>query len=188
MRNNELRFAAMANDNGKRLVLLGVIALFWIACVCSTAHGSDALQVQERARGFNLLDLSGEMVALEDYKGQFVLVDFWATWCVPCRKSLPELASVDQKYRNRGVTVLGLAVDDPDSFENEYIANFIEKYNVAYPILRATQQVVDQYLGKEQPQIPTLFIIDRQGRIVEKIVGFSDGAIELTIDKLILQQ
>lgn len=175
----------MAFGNSKSAILSTLIALFWIVYWSPSAASAEPLNISQRAPGFKLPDLSGNMVALDEYKGRFVLVDFWATWCIPCRKSLPELAAMDKKYRSQGVTVLGLAVDDSESFDNQYIQNFIEKYQVAYTILRADEQVIEQYLGKDQPQVPVLFIIDPKGRIAEKIVGFTGGKIESSLEKLI---
>jgi len=71
------------------------------------------------------------------------------------------------------VTVLGLSVDDPDSFDNQYIKDFLEKYKVAYRILRADQSVIHAYLGKDYPKVPTLFIIDGQGRILKVLEGYT---------------
>ena len=174
-------------QRGKRKSLQrsALIALFWIFCWCPGAAGTEALTVSQRAPGFTLPDLSGKMVSLEDYRGRLVLVDFWATWCVPCRKSLPELAAVDRKYRRHGVTVLGLTVDDMDSFDNPYVKRFIDRYQVTYPVLRANEHIMEAYLGTEHPQIPVLFILDGEGRIAEKIVGYADGKIESTLIRLL---
>jgi len=150
------------------LAVAAMMGLFWIPAV----HGGP-LSASEMAPDFSLPDLSGEMVSLKDFRGNLVLVDFWATWCVPCRKSLPELAALEKKYRNQGVTVLGLSVDNPDSFDNQYIKDFLEKYKVAYRILRADQSVIHAYLGKDYPKVPTLFIIDGQGRILKVLEGYT---------------
>lgn len=159
----------------------------WIFFWSSSASGG-SLQISQHAPDFALSDLSGETIALKNYEGRLVLVDFWATWCIPCRKSIPELADIDKKYRSQGVTVLGLAVDDPDSFDNQHIKKFIDRYQVAYPVLRADPQVIEQYLGKGRPEIPTLFIIDGKGRVAEKIVGVTGGKVESKIEKIIQGQ
>ena len=137
------------------------------------------------APDFILPDLSGNMVSLKDFRGKVLFLDFWATWCVPCRKSIPELVKLDKKYRDKGLVILGLSVDDPDSFDNKYIMEFKERYRIDYRILRAGKETVDVYLGTEDPSVPTLFIIDRDGNIVNKQVGFEPGVAEEALKKLL---
>ena len=142
----------------------------------------------ELAPEFTLPDLSGKAISLSDFRGKYVIVDFWATWCVPCRKSLPALAQADRKYRDQDVVILGLAIDNPDSFDNAYLAKFLKPFDVEYPILRADNLTITQYLGDEEPAIPTLFVIDRQGRIVEKHEGFVSNELDLMVEELLSNQ
>lgn len=139
---------------------------------------NDGIAVQAMAPDFTLPDLNGKMVSLSDFRGKLVLVDFWATWCVPCRKSMPELAALEKKYRDRGLVVLGLSIDNPESFSDQFISDFIKKFDVEYTILRAGKPIIDQYLGKDNPTVPTLFFIDGQGKIQEKHEGFIAGELE----------
>jgi peroxiredoxin len=178
----------MAFGKQLRLQLSVIITLFLILGWGVGSANCEPLGPSQLAPGFTLPDLSGKMIALKDFKGRLVLVDFWATWCFPCRKSLPELVAIDRKYGRQGVTVLGLTVDDPDSFNNSYVKKFIDKYKVAYPVLRADPHVIEAYLGKEHPQIPALFIIDRNGRIAEKVVGFTNGRLVSTLEKMLSSQ
>jgi peroxiredoxin len=140
---------------------------------------------QKTAPDFTLPDLSGNMVSLKDFRGKIVFVDFWATTCVPCRKSLPELAELDKKYRDKGLVILGLSVDDPDSFDNKYVSEFKDKYKVEYPILRADAKMMKDYLGVKEAFLPTLVIIDREGKIVDIHVGFDPGGPEKALKGLL---
>jgi len=130
------------------------------------------------ATDFALPDLSGRMVSLKDFKGKIVIVDFWATWCVPCRNTMRELSAIDKKYKNKDVVVLGISIDDPASFDNDYIKRFLKNHEVVYQILRADKNVIKDYLGVLNVKVPVMFIIDRKGRIAWKIVGFEPGVAE----------
>ncbi|MFC1867165.1 peroxiredoxin family protein [Thermodesulfobacteriota bacterium] len=143
------------------------------------------VKAQQMAPYFTLPDLSGNMVSLKDFRGKIVFVDFWATWCLPCRKSLPELAKLDKKYRDKGLVILGLSMDNPDSFDNKYVSEFIKDFKVEYQILRADKKVVENYLGTEGVSIPALIIVDSKGKIVEKQVGFDPGIAEKALRKLL---
>ena len=137
-------------------------------------------QIEEgqNAPGFTLQSLKGETVKLKDFKGKIVVLDFWATWCLPCRKSLPELAELNKKYRDKGVVFLGLSIDDPDSYDNQYVAEFKDRYKVSYPVLRAHSNVVADYLGTEDVRIPAFVIIDKKGIVIKKHMGFEQGMLE----------
>lgn len=144
-------------------------------------------QVEEgqMAPDFTLQNLKGETVSLKDFKGRIVVLDFWATWCLPCRYSLPELAELEKKYRDKGVIFLGLSIDDPDSYDNEYVAEFKDRYKVEYQVLRANTGMVASYLGTEDVRIPAFLILDKEGKINKKHTGFEQGIIEKTLLELL---
>jgi cytochrome c biogenesis protein CcmG/thiol:disulfide interchange protein DsbE len=138
-----------------------------------------------QAPDFSLEDLSGKAVSLKQHRGQFVLIDFWATWCPPCRMSIPELVDLHKKYRERGLVVLGISLDDPRKMDNNALAAFTREYKMEYDILRGDEKVVRDYSGKEGMAIPTMVFVNREGQIVEKLVGFAPGRVETSIKKLL---
>ena len=137
------------------------------------------------APDFSLRDLSGRMVSLKRLRGQVVVLDFWATWCPPCRMSIPELVKIQEKYRDKGLTILGISLDDPKMVPDRYIKAFKEKYQINYTILRYSEAVLEEYFGYNSPAIPTLFLIDDKGRLRDKLVGFIPGALEKSLLKLL---
>jgi thiol-disulfide isomerase/thioredoxin len=136
------------------------------------------------APNFTLEDLSGKRISLHDHRGQFVLIDFWATWCPPCVKSIPELVQLHKKYKEKGLVVLGITLDDPNRVDNNLLAALKEKNRIEYVILRGSEKVLQDYSGPEGMAIPTLFFVDREGKIVDKLVGFMPGRVESSLKKL----
>ena len=131
------------------------------------------------APDFELASLDGRKVKLSDYRGKAVLLNFWATWCSPCKVEMPWFVDLQKKYGNDGLVILGVAMDDSD---NSKIAEFASEMGVNYPILLGTDKVSDQY-GNVQ-FLPTTFYIDREGRIVGKGTGLlGRGEIEENIQK-----
>lgn len=137
------------------------------------------------APDFSLKDLAGETRALSHYSGKIVLLDFWATWCPPCRVAIPELVSLQKKYADKGLVILGISVDDPATATKTYLREFKNKFLINYTILRVDEKVMGDYFGNQSPAIPTFFLIDRNGRIHQKFVGFEPGAIEKSLVKLL---
>jgi cytochrome c biogenesis protein CcmG/thiol:disulfide interchange protein DsbE len=133
------------------------------------------------APGFELKDLSGQRVSLERYRGRVVLLDFWATWCAPCRLAIPELIKLQERYRDKGLAIIGMSMDEPRQFPDAYMRAFKEKYKINYRVIRTTPEVTKDYFGTGNMAIPTLFVIDREGRIREKIVGYVPGAVEKSL-------
>ena len=166
------------------LVSILTAALIFFICPFNFAE----IEEGQKAPDFSLQNLQGKTVGLTDFKGKIVLLDFWATWCLPCRKSLPELAELEKKYRDKGVVFLGLSIDDPDSYDNQYVAEFKDKYKVEYEILRAHSKVVADYLGTEDVRIPAFLILDKEGIVVKKHMGFEQGMVEKVLLKLISAQ
>ena len=120
---------------------------------------------QEEASDFTLVLFSGEQLPLADLRGQAVMVDFWASWCPPCRKEAPVLAQVHLEYRDRGVEFLGVAIWDSE----EAARSHIQRYGVAYPNgLDVKGRVAIDY---GVAGIPEKFFIDSSGRVVKRFVG-----------------
>jgi len=137
------------------------------------------------APDFTLKDLSGNIVSLQQHRGKVVLLDFWATWCLPCRYSIPELVEIQDKYRDHGLVVIGISVDDPIQVNDKYISAFKEKYKINYTILRSDEKTKVRYFGNGNFAIPTIFFINRDGMIVNKGMGFIPGAVEKSLTKIL---
>lgn len=113
-----------------------------------------------------LKDLDGNVHRLSDFKGKVVVVDFWATWCAPCRVAIPEIIDLYEKYHDKGLVVIGISVDR----DINALRNFVKDQEMPYLILLADQTIVKKYSIRA---IPTLYIIDKNGSVVDHNVGYS---------------
>lgn len=142
---------------------------------------SIALPVLRKAPDWTLKDVDGREVKSADYKGKVVVVDFWATWCPPCRKELPEYVAMQKKYAGRGLVILGFSVDELPPAD---VKAFGEKMKINYPLLMADGATAEAFGGVEG--LPTAFVIDREGNIRHVKVGLSDpDAYEALIASLL---
>lgn len=121
---------------------------------------------RKAAPAFTLKDADGRSVTLADYKGKVVLLNFWATWCGPCKIEIPWFIEFEQKYKDRGFAVVGVAMDE-DGWE--VIKPYLSKNRVNYRIALGTDMVAQQYGGVES--LPTTFVIDKNGRIASTHIG-----------------
>lgn len=124
------------------------------------------------APDWSLQDLTGKTVRLSDFKGKVVILDFWATWCPPCRAEIPHFIALQEKYDRQGLIVIGVSVDQTGL---RSVADFALRNQMTYPIVMGDQATAESYGGVEV--IPTTFVIDRQGNIVGRHVGFTDEKI-----------
>jgi len=132
------------------------------------------------APDFSLADASGGNIKLSDYRGKVVIVDFWATWCPPCRKGIPDLIELKNEYGDK-IAIIGISVDTDSKSE---VVPFIQKMGINYPIAYSTPDVVQAFGGIDA--IPTSFVVDKNGKIVDMHVGLVPKAdFTSVIDKLI---
>ena len=125
----------------------------------------DTSQLQP-APAWSLVNLEGKPVTSESLKGKVVIVDFWATWCGPCRASIPHLVALQNTYKAKGFEVVGVSLDQQGP---AVVEAFVNKYEIPYTIVMGNQKVVDSFGGVRG--IPTAFIISQDGKIYRKIVG-----------------
>lgn len=120
------------------------------------------------APDFTLRNLGdGKSIQLSSLRGKAVLINFWATWCGPCKIEMPWLEEMQKKYGPQGFQILGVAMDDTD--DDQLIIDFAKKMGVSYTILKGTDKVGDLYGGIDR--LPLSYFVDRSGKIVHEIVG-----------------
>lgn len=117
------------------------------------------------APDFVLPQLDGTPLRLSDYRGKVVLLDFWATWCDPCREETPHFVKLQREYADRGLQIIGVSMDDT----SEPVRDFYQQFHVNYPVVRGSAKTGEAYGGVLG--LPIAFLLDREGRIVAKHVG-----------------
>jgi len=122
------------------------------------------------APDFALKDGDGKTVHLSDYKGKVVLLDFWATWCAPCKIEIPWFMEFEQQYKDKGFAVLGVSMDE-DGWT--VVKPYLQQLKINYRIVLGNDKVGDAYGGVDS--LPTTLLIDRQGRVAATHVGLSGG-------------
>ncbi len=158
--------------NALRLALLGITAvgLGTLACAPQEPVKSVVKDTKDRkhAPEFELKDVNGKVVHLADYKGKVVLLDFWATWCGPCGIEIPWFVEFQRKYKDRGLEVVGISMDD-DGWKA--ITPFVGEHKINYRVLLGDDKTGDLYGGVEA--LPTTFVVDREGRVASVHVGLA---------------
>jgi thiol-disulfide isomerase/thioredoxin len=120
------------------------------------------------APGFSLSGLAGERLNLSDYRGKVVLLDFWATWCEPCREEIPHFVELQNKYRDQGFQIIGVAMDDGP----EPVRDFYRQFKMNYPVVMGNAKTGELYGGLLG--LPVTFVIGREGRIYSRHTGATD--------------
>ena len=115
---------------------------------------------------FSLRNLKGNMEGLDDYLGKVIVVNFWATWCVPCVKEMPSFESLYRRYRSQGLTLLAVSLDKGDSSK---VQEFADKHKLSFPILLDTEGVAEKLYPSFS--IPFTYVVDKQGRVVARVDG-----------------
>ncbi|HEY1422405.1 MAG TPA: TlpA disulfide reductase family protein, partial [Candidatus Acidoferrum sp.] len=179
--------------------LFCLVAAPWLLAGCArtqAAHAEAAPAKQEAAEvnvvrlvknpdaapAFELKDLDGKPVSLAEAKGKIVLLNFWATWCGPCRAEIPDLVDLQKRYADK-FEIIALATDEDDADE---VRRFVREAGINYRVAMTSDEIRRDYGGISA--LPTSFVLDEQGRIVQKHVGLNDPAIyELEVKAMLGQ-
>ena len=158
-------------SRARRSILIGLVA----ACVAVAGYllyplivhqaaqairNSRGVEVSRKAPDFTLKDASGKRVSLSDYKGKVVLLNFWATWCGPCKFEIPWFIEFEKQYQAQGFTVLGVSMDE-DGWKA--ISPYLAEHHVNYPVVLGDESVSERYGGIDA--LPTTLVIARDGRV-----------------------
>ena len=146
------------------------LAVAVVAALCLAAPlAAQKSETKPAKFGFTFKDAAGKKVALSSFKGKVIILDFWATWCVPCKAEIPGFIELQKKYGEKGLQVVGLSVDDSQSMAKKYV----DEMKMNYPVLLAEGK--EDILRAYDPinSIPVSVIIDRQGRIVARHIGIA---------------
>jgi thiol-disulfide isomerase/thioredoxin len=148
------------------LLVTGIICLETIP-----AFAQKDLRAGTPAPDWQLAGLNGKTVKFSDFRGKVVILDFWATWCAPCRIEIPQFIELQKQYGDSGLAVIGVSLDEQGP---EVVKKFVKQFGVNYPVVMGNQKVVEAYGGIVA--VPTAFVIDRQGRLVSQHLGYNDKA------------
>lgn len=163
--------------NGERYLMfrhIVVTAILVMAVLVGCTNKSG--QSDGAASNFTLQDMSGKTVKLSDYKGKVVLLEFWATWCPPCRASVPGLEKLHNAYKDKGLVVLAVSVDQGSW---DVVKSFMTEYGITYTVLKGTDDVAEKYQVRN---IPMLLVLNKEGKISKRYMGFgSDEELERDI-------
>jgi peroxiredoxin len=142
-------------------------------CLCGAIAAKAACdpRANEANLNFTFKDLQGKPVTLSHYKGKVILLDFWATWCPPCRKEIPGFVQLYNTYKSRGLVVIGVSMDDADDFAD--VKRFATQIKMSYPILLGAGREDDLKPAFGELPLPTSFVIARDGRICARHDGLT---------------
>jgi thiol-disulfide isomerase/thioredoxin len=174
----------------KRLLFLSLAAVGLVGCNQRPAslprgreHTIAAGQIGSLLPDFSVKDLEGHVISSDDFRGKVVLVDFWATWCQPCKKEMPGYQKLLDRYGSRGFAVVGFKFDTMRDMEDPIL--FAQKLGVHYPLAVATDDLKQKFGGIVG--LPTTVLYDRQEVLRNKVIGFEyTDAIEADVKALLL--
>ena len=151
----------------------------------STQPAEAILQKGDKAPPIKMVTTSGQPITLNNYKGYVLVMDFFATWCIPCKESIPHLNSLNRKYSKQGLQILGVSVDEGNDRE---VKSFQAERKISYPVAIADEDLQTEYGLRS---IPTVYVINKKGMVADKFQGYSDQtakAMEETIKRLLAEQ
>jgi len=174
--------------SGKKL-LIGiatiavVMALYFLSGHRTVPTGDNVANKAQHpfAPEFSLPELTGQTLDLSAYRGKVVLLDFWATWCDPCRDEIPHFVELQNRYRDQGLQIIGISMDD----EPAPVREFYQRFHMNYPVAMGNAKMGELYGGVLG--LPIAFLIGRDGRIEAKHIGPTDSSVFEREIKTVLQ-
>jgi thiol-disulfide isomerase/thioredoxin len=151
---------------------VGLLVAGLICLSAAPTLAQEASPAKTPAPDWELKDLNGKTVKFSDFRGHVVILDFWATWCAPCRVEIPHFVELQKQYSDKGLTVVGVSLDQQGS---EVVKKFVKQFGVNYPVVIGNEKVSEAYGGIDG--IPTTFVIDRQGLIVSRHIGYDEKTV-----------
>ena len=139
----------------------------------------------QQSPNFKVVTTSGQPVSLENYRGYVLVLDFFATWCQPCRESIPHLVEMNRKYGKQGLQVLGMSADED---EERLVKAFADERHITYPVALAGESALADFGVRS---VPVMFVIDKKGKVAEVFRGFTDEvgrSTEQLIKKLLAEK
>lgn len=162
----------------KKLVLFKSIVTFLLFCCLNTVWAA------EKAPDFQLPQIGGGSVQLSDLRGSVVYVDFWATWCPPCRESFPWMESMHQRYQDLGLQIVAISLDQ----KGDLIKNFLKSHKASFTILQDSEGGIAEAFKVKG--MPSSYLVDRKGNIRVRHAGFNEddkAELESEIKKLLTE-
>jgi len=160
-------------------ITLTTLLLASFSTLCASAHAGPTGVADTPAPAFSFRDLEGKTFRLSDYRGKPVLVDFWATWCAPCREEMPLLVQLERKHRSEGLRMVTVSCDEPE--DQLKAGQFLAQHQVLQPayLKRATEdeKFIDFVDRKWSGALPALFLYDRSGRLAGSFFGETEIAV-----------
>lgn len=157
----------------KHLFLLPIIILF---AFCAQAEkgstgvvASEVDKISSQAPEFTIKDLEGNLISSADFKDKVVIINFWATWCPPCKAEIPGFVESYAEYKDQGLEIVGLSLDQ---LSPEKVLEFAENFKINYPVAMSTEEIYNAYQPGQY--IPSSIIIDKSGQIRHRHVGYLD--------------
>ncbi|GBD98396.1 thiol-disulfide oxidoreductase ResA [bacterium BMS3Abin07] len=158
--------------------LFGIFCFAVIAGAVPPAPWEIDELVGQTAPGFTLKTLDGRDVSPADFRGKILFINFWASWCPPCRQEIPDLNELYEKYKGRGLVIIGVSTDNSESD----IIKFVKKYKIKFLIVHdKDNKVMREY---KVYSLPISFLIDKHGKVVQKYLGARDWAGRDFLDKI----
>lgn len=165
--------------SSKRILIYGIVALCLLGLYLAgrrTASKPKPYTAGNSAPDFTLTGIDGKKLSLSDYHGKVVLLDFWATWCTPCRAEIPQFVEMQNRYASQGFQVVGISMDD----DAKPVKEFYQQFKMNYPVAVGDDKLAQSFGGVLG--LPVNFVIDRDGHIVKKFLGATDvSVIEQTV-------
>lgn len=156
------------------LSLIVAFSLF----ACSSGDKPQEDEIAGAAPAFTLKNDQGNDVKLADFSGRVIILDFWATWCPPCRQEIPYFVALQKEYGEQGLQVIGISLDQQGW---DVVKSFMQEQGINYPILMGDQSIYKAYQqllpARERGGIPFTFVLNRQGVIKQKFVGYRDRSV-----------